>query len=72
MGMKKQHLLGMLAMMSAMSQEHNFMLEPEVITKKESKVIIPKNHKEFFYGEKSVFALNQKNADKKAKSKGYI
>ena len=27
---------------------------------------------EFFYGENSVWAINQKNADKKAKIKGYI
>ena len=27
---------------------------------------------EFFYGENSVWAINQKNADKKAKRKGYI
>jgi len=36
------------------------------------KKIIPKNHTEFFYGLNSVFALNRKNADKKAKSKGYL
>ena len=69
--MRKQNLVGMLAMVAAMS-EHNFMLEPEVITKRECKTIIPKNHKEFFYGLNSVFALNQKNADKKAKAKGYL
>lgn len=28
--------------------------------------------KEFFYGEKSVWALNQKNADRKAKKNGWI
>lgn len=28
--------------------------------------------KEFVYGENSVWALNQKNADKKAKKLGYI
>lgn len=27
---------------------------------------------EFFYGENSVWALNQKTADKKAKKKGYL
>jgi len=28
--------------------------------------------KEFFYGENSLFALNKKNADRKAKAKGWI
>lgn len=28
--------------------------------------------KEFFYGENSVWAINQKNADKKARSKHYL
>lgn len=70
--MKRQNLLGMLAMISAMSQEYNYMEEPKVIIERESKAIIPKNHKEFFYGLNSVFALNQKNADKKAKLKGYL
>ena len=28
--------------------------------------------KEFFYGENSVWALNQKNADKKARSKHWL
>lgn len=40
--------------------------------KRPVKKIIPKNHKQFFYGENSVFALNKRNADRKAKSKGYL
>lgn len=28
--------------------------------------------KEFFYGENSVYAINQKNADKKARSKHWL
>jgi len=28
--------------------------------------------KEFFYGDNSLYALNQKNADKKARKKGYL
>lgn len=31
-----------------------------------------KGLKEFFYGENSLFALNKKNADRKAKSNGWI
>jgi len=42
------------------------------VKQKRIKTIIPKNHKEFFYGENSVWALNKKNADRKAKSKGYL
>ena len=31
-----------------------------------------KGLKEFFYGENSILALNKKNADRKAKAKGWI
>ena len=72
MGMKRQNLMGMLAFAMVASQQSNFINEPEIIIHREPKLIIPKNHKEFFYGLNSVFALNQKNADKKAKAKGYL
>lgn len=36
------------------------------------KKIIPKGLTEFFYGENSLYALNQKNADRKARKKGYL
>ena len=31
-----------------------------------------KGHKQFFYGENNIWALNQTNADRKAKQLGYI
>lgn len=36
------------------------------------KKIIPKGLSEFFYGANSLYALNQKNADRKALKKGYL
>lgn len=40
---------------------------------KAEKVAKPqKGHKEFFYGENTIWALNQTNADRKAKQLGYI
>ena len=36
------------------------------------KKIIPKGLTEFFYGENKIYALNQKNADRKARNKGYL
>ncbi len=48
----------------------------EELKKRLSKAEIERNKanglKEFFYGENSVWALNQKTADKKAKKKGFI
>jgi hypothetical protein len=42
-------------------------MEKQKINKLKEKGVI-----EFFYGENSVFARNQKNADRKAKNLGYI
>ena len=71
--MKKQNLLGMYAMMAAMSNPEDYVrFEEYTKVKRPIKKVIPKNHKEFFYGENSVFALNKKNADRKAKRKGYV
>ena len=73
MGMKKQNILGMLAMMAAMSNPEDYgRFEEDTKIKRPTKTIIPKGLKEFFYGENSVWALNKKNANRKAKSKGYL
>lgn len=73
MGMKKRNLGLMMAMMMATNFGSDPFEEEEIQKeKKPPKKIIPKGLKEFFYGENSVFALNQKNADKKARKKGYI
>ena len=73
MGMKKSNMLGMLAMMAAMSnpEDYGTFIEEKPI-KKPKKEIVPKGLKEFFYGENSLYALNQKNADRKARKKGYL
>ena len=71
--MKKQNMLGMLAMMAAMSNPEDYgTFKQEKKIKKPIKKIIPKGLKEFFYGENSLYALNQKNADRKARKKGYL
>lgn len=47
--------------------------KPEKVKKpKQVKKIIPKGLTEFFYGQNSLYALNQKNADRKARKKGYL
>ena len=73
MGMKKQNMLGMMAMMAAMSnpEDYGTFEQPKKI-KKPKKKPIPKGLKEFFYGENKIYALNQKNADRKARNKGYL
>jgi len=52
--------------------------EPQYQRLSERKAIRPlkvkkpqKGHREFFYGENSVWALNQANADRKAEKLGY-
>ena len=74
MGMKKSNALMMMTML-AMSNDvfRDEMYQNEEERKnKPIKKVIPKGLKEFFYGVNSVYALNQKVADKKAKRKGYL
>ena len=81
MGMKKGNA-AMLSMMAlAMSGDiyadgyNDLFREDEPRSKRKPlsiKKIIPKGMKEFFYGTKSIHALNQKNADKKARKQGLI
>lgn len=71
--MKKQNILGMMAMMAAMSNPDDYeTFEQPKKVKKTKKKPIPKGLKEFFYGENKIYALNQKNADRKARNKGYL
>jgi len=75
MGFKNAHALYMMTAL-AMSSEHSDLYghnQPQRNkTPKPIKKIIPKGMKEFFYGTESIHALNQKNADKKARKKGLI
>ena len=72
--MKKQNMALMMGMMMAMSESsmHNHSTPNDSVIKKPKKKIIPKGLKEFFYGENSLYALNHKNADRKARKKGYL
>jgi tRNA U38,U39,U40 pseudouridine synthase TruA len=76
MGMKKSNALGMMMMMGSLlgQQEYNFNEETvkRPLNKKQIKKIIPKGVKKFLYGEIVIYAINQKNADRKAKKKGLI
>jgi hypothetical protein len=47
-------------------------IKPKKIKPKQVKKIIPKGLKDFFYGANSLYALNQKNADRKALKQGLI
>jgi hypothetical protein len=84
MGMKKT--LGLLTAMAMMGSNayglgNNEPQETEEekkkrLERKQKKAEIERNKAngliEFFYGENSVWALNQKTADKKAKKKGFL
>ena len=75
--MKKSNALGMMLMMGAMMEAQDYgmsmdMREDKPKTKKPIKKIIPKGVTEFFYGENKIYALDQKNADRKARNKGYL
>jgi len=70
--MKKQNLVGMLAMMAMMSDTDAYGISEEIKENTPKNKVIPKGMKEFFYGDNSLYALNQKNADKKARKKGYL
>lgn len=65
-------ILGLSLMMGAMTEHNREMFrEAEAKKNKPIKKVIPKNHKEFTYKQGTLTALNQKNADKKAKKKGW-
>ncbi len=74
--MKKSSALGMMLMMGAMMEHQDYGFNQETVkrplNKKPIKKIIPKGLKEFFYGEKVIYALNKKNADRKAVKQGLI
>lgn len=72
--MKKMNSLMAMTMLAMTNDSfRQDIIEEEKQRKNQSiKQIIPKNHKEFFYGKNSVFALNKKNADKKAEKLGYL
>ena len=86
MGMKnKLGMLGIMSAMMAMNGTDAYGLpnteEPKEETEEQKKLRLKKIEKklnkdkgltEFFYGENSVWALNQKSADKKARKKGYL
>lgn len=44
----------------------------DILNKSPKKKIIPKGVKEFWYGDQVIYAINKKNADKKARKKGLI
>lgn len=70
----KKGMFGMMAymMMESMNggQMHNHKPKQKIRKPKLNKE--HKGHKKFTYGDEVIYALNQKNADKKAKTKGLI
>jgi predicted transglutaminase-like cysteine proteinase len=84
MGMKKTHALMTMFAAMAMSADNSFMERREYkeeLTDEEQaelKAIAERKRNErnglteFKYGTESVWALNRKNADRKAKRKGYL
>lgn len=74
MGMKKSSALAMMTMLAMANDgfRQDIIEEEEQRKNKPKKKIIPKGLTEFFYGANSLYALNQKNADRKARKKGYL
>ena len=80
----KLHMLGLLGAMAMMGsemphQEREYVKPKETdeqrkrrIAKAEIERAKANGLKEFFYGENSVWAINQKNADRKARSKHWL
>ena len=81
-GMKSK--LGMFAMMAAMAStgetgysersEYRQLTDEEkaIAEKKRLERLKEKGVNEYFYGANTVYARNQKNADRKARNKGYL
>ena len=69
---KASHMLAFIAAAMAIGEtQYQRLSERKVI--KPLKVQKPqKGHREFFYGENSVWALNKANADRKAEKLGYV
>tara|TARA_R110000796_G_scaffold82985_1_gene181926 strand:- start:857 stop:1093 length:237 start_codon:yes stop_codon:yes gene_type:complete len=77
MEMKKSNALGMMMMMGAMIEHQDYgmsmdMREDKAKSKKIIQKKIPKGLKKFLYGEVVIYAINQKNADRKARKQGLI
>tara|TARA_R110002124_G_C8589196_1_gene483157 strand:+ start:99 stop:350 length:252 start_codon:yes stop_codon:yes gene_type:complete len=56
----------------AVNEFTEYGIKPKNKQIKQVKKIIPKGLTEFFYGEKVIHALNEKNADRKARKQGLI
>ena len=82
---KMKAMIGMAAMMTALAYGGNSGTTPDLSEPKgieerrkrrlaKAKIEINKANglKEFFYGKNSVWALNRKNADRKARSKSFL
>jgi hypothetical protein len=77
MGLKKTNALLNMSLMASLIDSNESYPKTEIEQneskeKKTIKKIIPKGLKEFFYDENVVYALNKKNADRKALKKGYL
>ena len=71
----KSNLMAMAVMGAMLSEQSNYTqrkTQEEILKTEPPKEIIPKGLKEFFYGQEVIYALNQKNADKKARKQGLI
>lgn len=67
MGMKNKLALFALSASVLMGEFENKRVE-----RKELEIKKKQGLKEFYYGDKIIYAMNKKNADRKAKNKGYI
>lgn len=77
MNRKDKVRLGLLSMISMISQPlldlgTEFLEEGKTTSHSKDELNEHNGLKKFYYGENYVYAINQRNADKKAKKKGYI
>lgn len=80
----KLHILGLLGAMDMMGtetphREREYIEPKETDEQRKRRIAKAENErakynglKEFFYGENSVWAINQKNADRKARNKHWL
>ncbi|MFA5300882.1 MAG: hypothetical protein WC389_22045 [Lutibacter sp.] len=70
--MRKLAMLTALAVMASPVINITDLPEPEIKVRDEDEFNRTKGLKKFFYGENSLWAINQKNADRKARSLNWL
>ncbi|OJV40849.1 MAG: hypothetical protein BGO29_14880 [Bacteroidales bacterium 36-12] len=70
--MNKGDFLLAQAMMALALNNSTNIANMEVVKRQDKTPVIPKGLKEFRYGDNIIYAINQNNADRKARKAGFI